>query len=115
MNFKLPSPKTSREYPLYIIGYTILIFSISFLFSFLSILNRISDDGAYVEYYPCILESTDDYGKPTCEEFGEEPDILVPVGNWLKDQAFVNLCLVSIITLPVGFYFWQKFNKSHND
>jgi hypothetical protein len=112
----LPSPKTSKEYPIYIAAYILVFFLISFLFSSLSILNRISKDGLYVEYYPCLIEGTDDWGRPTCELIGKTPNNLIPVGNWLKNQAETDLIFVVIIGLPLGLYSWYSFiNKGRNN
>lgn len=108
---KLPGPTSSRQYPIYIIGYILVFFLITFLISALSILPRISKDGLYVNYYPCLSEGTDDYGRPACDQFGSIPNAQIPVGSWLINQTWIDLALVSVIGIPLGLYGWSKFGK----
>lgn len=104
-------PESSKDYPISIITYLMLAFLIAFVFSSLSILNRVSNDGLYVQYFHCIEESTDDYGKPSCDRFSSTPNELVPVGSWLISQAQTDFILAIILVVPLGLYEWYKSSK----
>jgi hypothetical protein len=108
----IPGPKSFKQYPYFIFGYLVFFFLTAFLISSLSILNRISSDGLYVNYYPCLVEGTDDIGRDVCEVYEKTPDGQVPVGIWLKDQAIVDLGIVSVIVIPIGIYRWRRFKNS---
>lgn len=105
----LPAAKTSKEYPLYMLGYFIVIYAIAFLISAWSGLTNLSPDGKYIQYYPCLETDTDDYGREYCSlQDKAHPNHFVPAGAELVSRAQMDAVLVGLPVLGFGIYGWKK-------
>lgn len=106
---KIPTPKKSREYPLYIIGYFIVIGLTIFMYGVLfDILPSITSKGTYVAKRDCI--DTAEIGRydesSVCVEYGQT--YYEPVGTALQNKLKSSFLVSGLVVLVLGG--WGYYN-----
>src|SRR4051794_24019141 len=103
-------PQNKAIYPLYIIFYFLVLFSVSFLISTWGALSDMNTRGTHVIYHDCINKDTDVDGRP-CNKPGSIHTQYIPLGKDLQDRAIVDAIIAGILVIPLGTYCWINCGK----
>lgn len=100
----LPTPKSWKEYPKYMIGYWIVAWALTFAGLFFLDMDDITSDGKYFRRVPCLEgETTGRYDEGyECLEYGN-PEY-TPLGKELKERFIRIGVIIGIIVVLIGGY-----------